>query len=77
MKMNNYRMELIGKYNTQKEANTAFNKEVYKRFNPMKAVKAFCVKCGGEGYAQDDTMFDTHGFLIGAKCPCGGAIHKV
>lgn len=57
-------------------ANEILMREVRKHFNPHNAIKCSCVKCGGEGYAMDDSMLDAKGFLKGMLCPCGGAIRK-
>ena len=36
-----------------------------------------CEKCGGLGYAEDETLLDNIGYLKDANCPCGGRIKRV
>lgn len=36
-----------------------------------------CEKCGGLGYAEDETLLDNKGYLKDANCPCGGRIKRV
>lgn len=36
-----------------------------------------CEKCGGFGYAEDETLLDSKGYLKDANCPCGGRIKRV
>lgn len=39
-------------------------------------IKCKCLKCGGDGYAKDETCLDSNGFLL-MPCPCGGKIQRV
>ncbi len=36
-----------------------------------------CTKCHGLGFAEDETMLDSKGYLMDMRCPCGGRIRKV
>ena len=36
-----------------------------------------CEKCGGLGYAKDETLLDPKGYLKDANYPCGGRIERV
>ena len=67
---------IIEHFENESDANESFMKEVGKHFNLDKAIKCVCVRCGGEGYAQDESLLDANGFLKGATCICGGAIRR-
>ena len=64
----------IIKTSRNSKAQKVLERERIKAFGKNGGIKCHCVKCGGEGYAQDETMLDSNGFLIDMKCPCGGAI---
>lgn len=36
-----------------------------------------CEECGGLGYAKDETLLDSNGYLKDANCLCGGRIKRV
>lgn len=36
-----------------------------------------CEKCGGIGFAQDETMLDENGYMKENVCPCGGRVKRI
>ena len=44
---------------------------------PSESIMCRCLRCGGIGYAKDESLLDRKGFLKDMKCPCGGRIKKV
>ena len=67
----------IIKTSRNSKAQKVLERERIKAFGKNGGIKCHCVKWGGEGYAQDETMLDSNGFLIDMKCPCGGIIKRI
>ena len=36
-----------------------------------------CEKCGGIGFAKDETMLDENGYTKDSVCPCGGRVKRI
>ena len=69
-------MDILGRNLTGTQSNFMLELERRKAFGNNGGIMCKCVRCGGMGCAQDETMLDSKGFLKGAKCPCGGKIKK-
>lgn len=60
-----------------KRAATNAVEELRNKYFTMDAVKCKCVKCGGIGYAINESYLDKDGYLKQMRCACGGRIRRV
>lgn len=70
-------MQLIKNNLSKKQADVFLEQERKRLFAPSKGIMCKCNKCGGLGFAGDETMLDSKGYLKDMKCPCGGKIKKL
>ncbi len=67
----------VKSYGTKKQADNALLEQLKQFPEGSKPIMCECEKCGGIGFAQDETLLDQSGYLKDMQCPCGGRIKKV
>ena len=72
----NVRKSILKDNLTDMQANIELERQRKQAFG-NNGILCKCQKCGGIGYAQDETCLDRKGVLIGMRCPCGGKIKRM
>lgn len=63
---------------TEKESIAELIKQTRATFpKGTRPIMCKCEKCGGIGFAQDETMLDENGYTKDSVCPCGGRVRKI